>query len=300
MRRVAIIGCGGIAGGYDEQSDENVCQTHAKACLLTAGLSLVAVCDRDGEKARTFAARWNAGSAYEDVREMLASARPEIVVISSPTATHVEMLERCLAQPGVRAVLCEKPAGFDPGELAPLLPRFAAAGILFAVNYSRAHAPGIQQFRARLEELGGCIEAVVDYGKGIFSYGSHAIQWFADWLGEISNVRVGALRAGSAEGDPSVDASFLAGGTAVRLRGTAEDCFNVEFRCRDGAIRFFNYACECAVGSGVVRTGLETVMWDVHADLVARLDGVPSRLVEGAEALAVLEVCAALAKGFSK
>jgi len=295
MWRTALIGCGNIAGGYDEQSDDSLCQTHAQACRLLPDLELVSVCDRDAEKARRFAARWSAQSSHDDVREMLAQTGPDIVAICSPTSTHIDMLEMCLERPGIRAVICEKPAGFDSAHLAPWLPKFESAGIVLAVNYSRAYAPAIQQWRAKLGELGGCVEAVVDYGKGIFNYGSHAVQWLADWLGDITNVEAVAARAGTAIEDPNVDAAFHAGAVPVRLRGGVKDCFDVEFRCAKGVLRFFNFAYEGECGAERFSTRLDTVMLDVYSNLTARLEGMSSRLVEGREALTTLGVCAALA-----
>ena len=295
MWRLALIGCGNIAGGYDEHSAPDVCQTHARACQLLPKVELVAVCDRDIDKARRFAARWAASSSHSDAGEMLAQTEPDIVSICSPTDTHIEMLERCLGFPGLRAVLCEKPAGRDPYRLAPLLPRFQAAGVVLAVDYIRAYSPGIQRWRQRLAALGGCVEATVDYGKGIFSYGSHAIQWLADWLGEITNAAVTGARAGTGNADPNVDATFHAGATPARLRGGTLDRFDIEFRCAGGDLRFFNYSYEGECGPEKFLTGLDTVMMDVFLNLIARLEARPTRLVEGGEALAALEVCAALA-----
>jgi predicted dehydrogenase len=295
MWRLALIGCGNIAGGYDEQSGGEVCQTHARACQLLPQVELIAACDHDPGKAKRFAARWEASSSHSDAGEMLARTEPDIVSICSPADTHIEMLERCLEFPGLRAVLCEKPAGLDPNRLAPLLPRFQAAGVVLAVDYIRAYSPGIQRWRQRLAALGGCVEATVDYGKGIFSYGSHAIQWLADWLGEITNVAVTGARAGTGDADPNVDATFHAGATPTRLRGATADRFDIEFRCAGGDLRFFNYSYEGECGPEKFSTGLDTAMLNVFSNLVARLEARPARLVEGGEALATLKVCGALA-----
>lgn len=295
MWRLALIGCGNIAGGYDEQSGGDVCRTHARACQLLPQMELVAVCDNVTAKAKRFAARWGALSFHSDAGAMLAQTEPDIVSICSPANTHIEMLERCLEFPGLHAVLCEKPAGLDPNRLASLLPRFQAAGVVLAVDYIRAYSPGIQRWRQRLAELGGCLEATVDYGKGIFSYGSHAIQWLADWLGKITNVAVTAARAGTEDADPNVDAALDAGASRVRLRGGTADRFDIEFSCAGGVVRFFNYAHDGESGLEKFSTGLDTVLLDVYSNLIARLEGRPSRLVQGAEALATLEVCSALA-----
>jgi predicted dehydrogenase len=293
MWRVAIIGCGNIAGGYDEFSPDG-CQTHAGAIKRHAGLQLVSVCDIDATKAERFASTWNVPAFHSDVRRMLEIEKPDMVAICSPTETHAGMLECCLETPGIRLVLCEKPAGLDPARLAAILPKLEAAGIALAVNYTRAYVPGIQQLRQRLDELGGCVEAFLDYGKGIFNYGSHAIQWFSDWLGEITNLAVFETHAASRPRDMDVSATFLAGGVPVRIRSCPDDRFDVEFRCSNGSLKFLEYAFRVTDGAGTVSTALESGMGDVYASMIAQLEGRPARLVGGPEALDVLTVCAAL------
>ena len=58
MNRCAIIGCGLIAGGYDDINSSNS-RTHAKAFHDHPSCELVGVCDIDGNKAKNFADNWN-------------------------------------------------------------------------------------------------------------------------------------------------------------------------------------------------------------------------------------------------
>lgn len=292
MWRAAIIGCGKIAGGYDEQTSMvESCQTHARAFQAISGVQLVGVCDRDPARAQQFAMRWSAAQNFTDPRAMLEQTAPAIVSVCSPTETHADMLELCLSCQGLRAVLCEKPVGFDPSRLSRLLPRFAHAGILLAVNYSRAYAPGIQRWRSLSEN---CSSVTVEYGKGIFNFGSHALQWVADWLGEITELRIDGSVANAPSCDHAVSARFLAGRTPVTFLPSPDERFDVTFH-GDRPLSFFNHAYEVRHGGEAHRTGLETVMRDVMGSLITRLEGGPARLVEGAEALAVLQVCSAMA-----
>jgi len=297
MWRVAVIGCGQIAGSYDDVGESGNCQTHAKACELLGGVELVAVCDPNLEKARAFAERWGGAVSFDNVEKMLTRSGADLVSICAPTGVHAELIEQCLDAESPRAVICEKPAGFDPGKLRALAPKFAASGKVFAVNYSRAYAPGIQKWRARLGELGGCVEATVRYGKGIFSYGSHAIQWLADWLGERPIVvAVSGAARGPSDGDPSVCAELAAGDIPIQLIGGPEDRFEVTFRCANGTICFPDYAYAVEEGGARNPTGLEMVMRDVFSNVLAAIDARPARVVGVAEAVATLEICAGLAK----
>ena len=271
------------------------CQTHARAFQAISGVQLVGVCDLDPARAQQFARRWSAAKHFTDPRVMLDQTSPAIVSVCSPTETHADMLELCLSSPGLRAVLCEKPAGFDPERLSRLLPRFAHAGIVLAVNYSRAYAPGIQRWRGL---SASCSSVTVEYGKGVFNFGSHAVQWVADWLGEIEELRVLSTVPASASFDHAVSARFLAGRTPVTFRPSTADRFDVTFHGQR-PVSFFNHAYEVRHAGEVHRTGLEAVMRDVVESLITRLEGASGRLVEGAEALAVLRVCSAMANPVS-
>jgi len=92
--RVAIIGAGGIAG------------VHARAIRDLPEAELVAVSRRDHAKARAFAEEYG-GEPFSDNEQMLASARPDLVVVCTPSGVHGEAIRLCL-EAGV-PVLCEKP-----------------------------------------------------------------------------------------------------------------------------------------------------------------------------------------------
>jgi predicted dehydrogenase len=61
--RAGLIGCGFFA------------QNHLHSWSEIEGVKLVAVCDREIEKARSAAAKFNVAKAYEDAAEMLERER---------------------------------------------------------------------------------------------------------------------------------------------------------------------------------------------------------------------------------
>ena len=110
-----IVGCGRIAGGFNEHSEALVL-THALA-YRRLGIPIAGCCDRDPERARAFAQRWGIarhGLSVQDVIGGLARRRqrlhPAVRAARDPSRAHYR-------QPSVRAVLLEKPLG------APRWPR---------------------------------------------------------------------------------------------------------------------------------------------------------------------------------
>jgi predicted dehydrogenase len=78
------------------------------------GCEVVAVCQRDQKVAREVAARYGVPQVFERWEQMLAEARPDIVVIASPPSLHRAIAVEALA--GGAHVLCEKPLAMDAAE----------------------------------------------------------------------------------------------------------------------------------------------------------------------------------------
>jgi predicted dehydrogenase len=81
----ALVGTGGIA------------RAHVEAVQACAGrVQLVAGADVDRARCEAFCARHGIAHAYGDVEEMLATERPDLVMICTPPAFHVDLSLRCL------------------------------------------------------------------------------------------------------------------------------------------------------------------------------------------------------------
>src|SRR6267142_6263170 len=106
---VALIGAGRIAAGYDQPADSWVL-THAHAVARHPRLAMTGLYDVDAARAAEAGRKWNVPVAAD--LDALLVAKPDIVVIATPTETHANFLERLLAQPP-RLVLCEKPLTHD-------------------------------------------------------------------------------------------------------------------------------------------------------------------------------------------
>ncbi|MEZ3180935.1 Gfo/Idh/MocA family oxidoreductase [Streptomyces pimonensis] len=94
--RVAVVGAGNIADAHLQALRAHEDQT-----------TVVAVVDLDADRAVAFASRWNVPAAYDDLPEMLAAERLDLVVVCTPPAAHHDAVVACL-DAGVW-VWCEKP-----------------------------------------------------------------------------------------------------------------------------------------------------------------------------------------------
>src|SRR5215831_16546090 len=82
--KVAIVGCGKIA------------DSHAAQIQRIRGCEIVGVCDREPLMARQLYERFPIKGHYSDLARLLSDARPDVVHITTPPASHFELARTCL------------------------------------------------------------------------------------------------------------------------------------------------------------------------------------------------------------
>ena len=119
MLRIAIVGCGKIA------------DAHAAQIRRIDGAEIVGVCDREPLMAAQLAERFAIPRHFSDVGQMLAGATPDVVHITTPTASHFSIARQCL-QAGCH-VYVEQPFTLDAIEAEALLALAATRGLAVTV-----------------------------------------------------------------------------------------------------------------------------------------------------------------------
>jgi predicted dehydrogenase len=134
--RVGFIGCG-------DHAFRNVYPV-----LRYLPVDLVAVCDRQAERAEAFRRSFGAERAYEDHRKMLDAEALDAVLIvtgygSDGRVQHAALAADCLRR-GVAAWV-EKPPVNDLEDVAMLREAIAARGATFAVGFKKAFTPATRK-----------------------------------------------------------------------------------------------------------------------------------------------------------
>ncbi|MCJ1673832.1 MULTISPECIES: inositol 2-dehydrogenase [unclassified Rathayibacter] len=122
-------------------------QVHAANIAADPEATLAWVCDPFVDGANAVSARYG-GTVTTDAAEMFASGEIDAVLIASPTATHVDLLEAAISA-GVPA-LCEKPIDLDIARVDALLPRVTSSGVPIALGFNRRFDPAFAEARARV------------------------------------------------------------------------------------------------------------------------------------------------------
>jgi predicted dehydrogenase len=149
--RVAVVG----AGGWGEQ--------HARIFAGRPDTELVAIVGRTPERVERRAAAYGT-TAYTDIEQMLAEARPDLVTTSLPNEGHfAPTLE--LIRSNV-ALLVEKPLVFSLDEAEQLIDEAARRGLFFAINFNHRYAEAVQRAHRAIEagELGEIVHVTWRFG----------------------------------------------------------------------------------------------------------------------------------------
>jgi 2-alkyl-3-oxoalkanoate reductase len=151
VMRAALIGCGKIA------------KMHVSA-LASAGVNLVAVCDRDGQRAAQIAALAPGARAYRDADALLAEMRPDAVHVLTSPASHAALAIKA-AEAGAH-VLVEKPVALSIDEADAMIDAARANGVRVMANHNWLFKPSVQRARALVEagEIGEVVHVESYYG----------------------------------------------------------------------------------------------------------------------------------------
>jgi len=229
--RAALIGCGKIGSLMaDDPLLAGDVFTHAEAYVRSPASELVAVCDADPVFALRCAERWGVASVFHDVATMLAEAKPDVVSICTPDATHYSVARDVIDRgSSVRAVLCEKPLATSLEEAERLVAVAREKGKLLAVAYMRRYAANINALRAFLSsgQIGAIEGATGWYTKGVLHNGSHWFDLLRMLAGEVVWVEAqNTLREETP--DPTLDVSLgLENGALATLRAARADNFTL-------------------------------------------------------------------------
>jgi len=121
MLKVAIIGCGKIA------------DSHASQIQRIGGCEIVAACDQEVLMAQQLSERFRIPRYFTNSSEMLETARPDVVHITTPPQSHFELGRQCLTQ-GCH-IYVEKPFCVTAQETASLIELANASGLKLTAGH---------------------------------------------------------------------------------------------------------------------------------------------------------------------
>lgn len=136
--KVAIIGAGQIAGGFDQDKlvDDGGVYTHARAFSDNKNFHLDCIYDLDHEKALNFRKYWNVDHCARSIDEIYGS-RYDVVSVCTPDKTHYDITRNLLRNRCCRTIYAEKPIAVNPQDILDLLTLSQEAGVHIVINFQR-------------------------------------------------------------------------------------------------------------------------------------------------------------------
>lgn len=316
MLRVLIVGCGNIAGGFDEGRPEDRPRTHAGAYRSHGGFEIAGCVEPDGEVRAAFMTHWEVATGAASIDEWRGEA--DLMSICSPTAVHEANLQSALALKP-RLIFCEKPLTPSVEASEAVVASCDAAGVLLAVNHTRRWAPDVVRLRDELAagEWGALRSVTGFYSKGVLNNGTHMVDLLRYLLGgKLSLVAASSGTVDHWPDDPSVSALLeTEAGVPVHLvAGHSGDYsrFELELQLEGGVVAMeeggFRWRVRRPIdsphfeGYSTLSVG-ETVSGSYREAMAAAVDNIYEALTSsaplastGRTALEAQRLCAAIAE----
>ncbi len=232
---LVIVGLGRIGIGNGSIAAAAILN-HADAALASGGFRIAGLVDPDPARRAEASSRFPGTRVAARIEEV-AREEGEAIALCAPTGEHARLAQVVLARRPA-ALIVEKPLAASLAEARALCDAAEAAGVLLRVNFNRRFDPRHASWRDRRPVAPRLVQ--MRYGKGLFNYASHLVDWLHDWYGVVDAVRALPLRhdAEAADPSPSFACSMRAGFDAVAmgLPGLGYDQFEIEIFADDAAL----------------------------------------------------------------
>jgi len=191
MYSLSIIGGGMIACGYDTPDSEDIL-THIHGALSHPNIKLDAIVEIDKNQQEIIRNKWgDEFNIFSNIEDLLEEYQSDIVVIATPTKTHLSILENIYKFYEPKLILCEKPIVLTIDEYSILenLQKYKSTKLL--TNYIRRFDPSLNYISDFIKNRVNTINHFYGtFTKGFLHNGSHMIDLIYMLIGDISNIKI--------------------------------------------------------------------------------------------------------------
>ena len=108
--KVLLIGLGNISFKYDLKLSKNFILTHNRAFSLHPNFKIVGAVDNNKKIIFGFSKKYKIPT-FDNVKDALNKLNPELIVVSTPTKTHLKLIKEIFLFHKPKYIVCEKPLG---------------------------------------------------------------------------------------------------------------------------------------------------------------------------------------------
>jgi len=191
MYTITIIGGGAISTGYDSPKDKNIL-THIHGSSVHPDIKLDAIVEIDILQQSHIRDKW--GEDFElffNVEEALKKYKSDIVVVATPTSTHLNIIKEIYKIYEPKLILCEKPVVMTINELNELEIIQNNKSTKILTNYIRRFDPSINDMKRFIDtHIDEIHHFYGTFTKGFLHNGSHMIDLIYMLIGDITDIDV--------------------------------------------------------------------------------------------------------------
>jgi len=187
-----LIGLGNIGMIYDKSQDKDgTIQSHAKAINLHPKFNLVGGIDIKEKSRRIFEERYGKNT-FKSILNFSNEELIDLVIIATPTETHLEIIENTLKVLKPKMILCEKPLAYNYDDAQNILNLCNFYNTKLFVNYIRRSNPEVLEIKKNIDKklFIPPFRGICWYSKGLYNNGSHFINLLEFWLGDLVKIEV--------------------------------------------------------------------------------------------------------------
>ena len=306
-----IVGLGQMGMGYDlPLAPEQAIFTHSRAFSVHPSFEIIGAVDPSAAQRSLFEEHFGR-LAYEDILSAMKEHRFDVVVISSPTASHCMHIREVLTLAKPLTILCEKPLAYDLSEAQEIVQSCEGRGVKLFVNYMRRSDPGAIEVQQRITNgrIVNPIKGIVWYSKGFLHNGSHFFNLLQFWLGSAQQhfiVSRGRLW-NELDPEPDVFVEFERGSVVFRaaweesyshntielLSPTGRLCYDrggelIHWQTTINDPAFIGYTV-LNPEPEIINNGMDRYQYHVAEQLTLALEGKKASLCSGTEAVDTLK-----------
>lgn len=184
-----IIGLGSISVGYDRLNKTNdKFYTHSKSINFLKPLDLLGGCDISKKKRDIFSNIYKK-PAFKNIENPIALLKPSLVVLSTPTNSHLECVKILSKYQFIKTLICEKPLSNNKNEAKKIVEICKKNKIKLFVNYFRISDPSTQVLKKKFVKKKN-IFGYLYYSRGYFNNCSHFFNLFENIFGNFKEGKI--------------------------------------------------------------------------------------------------------------
>lgn len=185
--KTAIIGCGDIAGGYDEKKTAEGIFSHAGVYRAFSNIEISAAFDTDQQRLSEFCKYWSIPQQCRDLEE-LVSNKYDIISVCTPDDTHYAVMDRIINKQCTKYIWAEKPLTTSAETAQKVIEKAKEKNIGLWLNNQRRWEPCHLSMAEKIKQgyIGELIQAQGYHVKGTVHIGCTIIDTLRMLCGDIA------------------------------------------------------------------------------------------------------------------